>query len=66
MLDDAHDHEQGGLEQAVGQDEQAPGHQAGAVPMPNSTTMNPSWLTVPKASSSLRSLAERPQPRPPS
>ena len=56
VVEDADDHERGGLEGGVGEEQHASRPPSpSAVPQPNTAIMNPSWLTVPCASSSLRS-----------
>ena len=55
MVDDADDEEQRRLEQRVREQEGDPGSAAVRVPKLTTATRNPSWLTVPYASSSLRS-----------
>jgi hypothetical protein len=47
LVDDADDHEQRGLEHAVGQEERHSRRRSPRRPEPNRATMKPSWLTVP-------------------
>jgi hypothetical protein len=46
-VEDADHHEQRGLEQAWASTSSEASTTVSAVPSPNITTMNPSWLTVP-------------------
>ena len=55
-VDDPDDEEERRLEERVREQQGEPASAASGVPKPSTTVSRPSWLTVPKASSSLRSV----------